>query len=37
VTTRQRVELRQQIAPDRVGLLVGIASRHFTRALPLRR
>jgi uncharacterized tellurite resistance protein B-like protein len=29
VTTRQRVELRQQIAPDRVGLLVGIASRHF--------
>jgi uncharacterized tellurite resistance protein B-like protein len=30
VTTRQRVELRQQIAPDRVGLLVGIASRHFS-------
>jgi len=29
VTTRQRVELRQQIAPDRVGLLVGIASPHF--------
>ena len=29
VTTRQRVELRQQIAPDRVALLVGIASRHF--------
>jgi uncharacterized tellurite resistance protein B-like protein len=36
VTTRQRVELRQQIAPDRVALLAGIASRHFTRALPLR-
>ena len=29
VTTRQRVELRQQIAPDRVALLAGIASRHF--------
>ena len=29
VTTRQRVELRQQIAPDHVGMLVGIASRHF--------
>ena len=28
VTTRQRVELRQQIAPDRVALLAGIASRH---------
>lgn len=29
VTTRQRVELRQQIAPDRFALLAGIASRHF--------
>jgi uncharacterized tellurite resistance protein B-like protein len=29
VTTRQRVELRQQIAPDRVALLAGIARRHF--------
>jgi uncharacterized tellurite resistance protein B-like protein len=29
VTTRQRVELRQQIAPDRVASLAGIASRHF--------
>jgi len=29
VTTRQRVELRQQIAPDRVALLAGIANRHF--------
>jgi uncharacterized tellurite resistance protein B-like protein len=29
VNTRQRVELRQRIAPDRVALLVGIASRHF--------
>lgn len=29
VTTRQRVELRQQIAPDRLALLAGIASRHF--------
>ena len=29
VTTRQRVELRQQIAPDGVALLAGIASRHF--------
>jgi uncharacterized tellurite resistance protein B-like protein len=29
VTTRQRVELRQQIAPDRVALLAGIAGRHF--------
>ena len=29
VTTRQRVELRQQMAPDRVALLAGIASRHF--------
>ena len=29
VTTRQRVELRRQIAPDRFALLAGIASRHF--------
>ena len=28
VTTRQRVELRQQIAPDRVALLAGLAGRH---------
>ncbi|WP_157676426.1 TerB family tellurite resistance protein [Afipia sp. GAS231] len=35
-TTRQRAELRQQIAPDRVALLAGIASRHFSPALPLR-
>lgn len=28
VTTRQRVELRRQIAPDRVALLAGFASRH---------
>jgi uncharacterized tellurite resistance protein B-like protein len=29
VTTRQRVELRQQIAPDRAVLSAGLASRHF--------
>jgi hypothetical protein len=29
VTTRQRVELRQRIAPDHVALLAGIVSRHF--------
>ena len=29
VTTRQRVELRLQIAPDRLALLAGIARRHF--------
>jgi hypothetical protein len=27
-TTRQRVKLRQQIAPDRVALLAGIENRH---------
>src|ERR1700730_3933682 len=29
VTTRQRVELRQQIAPDRAVLPAGLAGRHF--------
>jgi uncharacterized tellurite resistance protein B-like protein len=33
VTTRQRVELRQQIAPDRVALVAGIASRYFHQGI----
>jgi len=35
VTTRQRVELRQQVAPDRVALLAGIASRHFDQGIAV--
>lgn len=35
VTTRQRVELRQQIAPDRVALFAGIARRHFHQGVAV--
>ena len=33
VTTRQRVELRQQIAPDRAVSPAGLAGRHFSAAV----
>jgi hypothetical protein len=34
VTTRQRVELRQQIAPDRVALSTDLARRHLHLDVP---
>ena len=34
VTTRQRVELRQQIAPERIALPAGLAGRHFHQGVP---